>query len=72
MELYWNFPCHELSKLEVKLEVSKSELYYNTKQSLCKRQKGIVCGTVAKFFDARLKLYWSTVFKMRVKIVENA
>ena len=72
MELYWNFPCHELSKPKAKMEVSKSELYYTTKQSFRKHQKGIVCGTVAKFFDARLKLYWSTVFKMRVKIVENA
>ena len=54
------------------MEVSKSELYYTTKQSFRKRQKGIVCGTVAKFFAARLKLYWPTAFKMRVKIVENA
>ena len=58
-------------KMKAKMEVSKSELYYTTKQSFRKRQKGIVCGTVAKFFDARLKLYWPTVFKMRVKIVKN-
>ena len=72
MELLWKFPYFELSKPKAKMEVSKSELYYTTKQSFRKRQKGIACGMVAKIFDARLKLYWSTVFKMRVKIVENA
>ena len=72
MELLWNFPYFELSKPKAKMEVSKSELYYTTKQSLRKRQKGIACGTVAGFFGVRLKLYWPTVFKMRVKIVKSA
>jgi hypothetical protein len=37
MELLWNFPCHELSKMEVKMEVSILELYYSVILCVCER-----------------------------------
>ena len=47
MELYWNFPCHELSKMEAKMEVSILELYYIAKFRVREYRKGFICGKVA-------------------------